>query len=77
MTKFILSKLLDDWKQGWRWFSVQAMILAAALQGVWCTLDASQKAALEPYQTKITMAILILGVIGRLVRQEPPKRTRK
>ena len=76
MTKFILSKLLEDWKEGWRWFSVQAMILAAALQAVWCSLDATQKAALEPYQAKITLAILILGVCGRLVRQ-PTKRTRK
>lgn len=77
MTKYILSKLLDDWKQGWRWFSVQSMILAAALQGVWCTLDASQKAALEPYQAPITLAVLVLGVIGRLVKQDPSKRTRK
>lgn len=64
-------KLVDDWKQSWKWFSTQAMALGVAIQGAWMMIPEDMKTSLP--QNAIcyaTMILLVLGVIGRLVKQD-------
>jgi hypothetical protein len=63
-------KLVDDARRAWRWFSVQAMALAVALQGAWEFVPDDLRAGIPPrLVTGITVCLLVLGIAGRLVRQ--------
>lgn len=63
-------RLVDDFKQGWRWFSVQAMALALAIQGAWEVIPDDMKASIPPaLVTYTTLGLLVLGIVGRLVKQ--------
>jgi len=64
-------KLVDDWKQGWRWLSVHCMTLAIAVQGAWMWLPPDLKATLpQQVVSGVSLGLLVLGVIGRFVKQE-------
>lgn len=63
-------KLVEDFKSAWRWFSVQAMALAIAIQGTWEVLPPDMKSDIPPkLVTYVTLGLLVLGVAGRLVKQ--------
>jgi hypothetical protein len=63
-------KLVDDVKQAWKWFSVQAMALAVAVQGAWASISDDLKAHVPHWvPASLTIALLCLGIGGRLVRQ--------
>lgn len=63
-------KLVEDWKQAWKWFSVQALAALVILPTVWAALPADAKAFLpdgaEPW---ILAALALAGVVGRLIDQ--------
>jgi anti-sigma-K factor RskA len=62
---------VDDVKKAWRWISVQAMAAAVAVQGAWELLPDDMKAGIPPkLVTAITVALLVLGIAGRLVKQK-------
>lgn len=66
-------KLIDEWRKAWKWFSVQAMGLAIAIQGAWAAVpDSLQSAVPHSIVTGVTMALLVLGIAGRLVDQAKP-----
>lgn len=63
-------KLIPQWKRCLRMFSVQAMILAGAVQGAWASLPDEMKATVSDDWLRYgTIALMVLGVIGRLVVQ--------
>ena len=63
-------KLVHNARAAWRWFSVQAMAAAAAIQGAWAMLTPEQVAMVPDWTANaVTGAILVLGIIGRLVDQ--------
>ncbi|MDY0271907.1 MAG: hypothetical protein RBR37_05305 [Advenella sp.] len=63
-------KLVPEWKRCLRMFSVQAMILAGAVQGAWASLPDEMKATVSDDWLRYgTIALMVLGVIGRLVAQ--------
>ena len=63
-------QLVENAGKAWRWFSVQAMALAAAMQIGWANLAPDLKASIPAaYVTYGTIALLILGIIGRVVAQ--------
>lgn len=65
-------KLVANWKRAWRWFSVQTMVLAGALQGAWVFVPDDMRASIPHAIVQgITIALLVLGVVGRLVDQTP------
>lgn len=67
-------KLVDDARRAWRWISVQAMVVAGAIQGAWLFIPEDMKDSLPPgLVSKATIALLALGVAGRLVKQEQKK----
>lgn len=60
-------KLVDNWKQAWSWFSVQAVTAAF----VWEMLPAETKAlvpdSIEPH---LTAVFLVVAALGRVVDQQ-------
>lgn len=65
-------RLVTNWKRAWRWISVQAMVLAGALQGAWMFVPDDLRASIPPGVVQgFTIVLLTLGVIGRLVDQTP------
>lgn len=63
-------KLVEDWRKAWKWFSVNAMVAAAAIQGAWLQIPEDMKAHIpEALVSGATIALLVLGVAGRIVKQ--------
>lgn len=63
-------KLINEWKKCWRMFSIQAMLLATAIQGAWVFIPPEMQATLpEGWVRVITIGLLVLGIVGRLVVQ--------
>jgi len=68
-------KLVDNAKNAWKWFSMWAMGVPAAVAGVWLVLPESWQslilAQIPPKQLAwALLAVLGLGIVGRLVQQE-------
>ena len=64
--------LVDDAKQAWRWVSMWCMTAAGAIQASWLFIPEDMKASIPPNIVQAaTLALLALGVAGRLVRQTP------
>jgi hypothetical protein len=64
-------RLIDEWRQAWRWFSCQAMVLVAAIQGGWAAIPDDLRAHFPArLVTAVSIGLLLLGVGGRLVKQE-------
>lgn len=63
-------RLIPQWRRAWRMFSIQAMTLAAAIQGAWPTIPDDMKATLPPTLVHwVSLALLVAGIAGRLVDQ--------
>lgn len=66
--------LVENAKESWKWFSMQAMTLAGALQGTWVTLPEDLKAQVPANAVHYaTMVLVIAGIAGRLVKQNAAK----
>lgn len=62
--------LIPNWRDAWKWISVHSMVLAAAVQGAWLQIPEDMKAALPPHCVQYTtIVLLVVGVIGRFVKQ--------
>ena len=65
-------QLVPDWRSAWRWFSVQALAILAALPLVWMALPSDAKGFLpdnlEPW---VLFALAVGGIIGRVIDQQP------
>ena len=67
-------KLVENWKQCWRWFSVRALAAIVALPIVWPMLPADVRAWMpESWEPYALMTIAAGGIIGRLVDQQKGK----
>lgn len=64
-------KLVEDVRHFWKWFSVQAMVLAGAVQSAWAGFGDDLKQNL-PHRlvTWLTIGLLIAGIAGRCVKQD-------
>lgn len=64
-------KLVSDWKKTWSYYSTQAMAAAGATQVAWVSLPTDLRASIPgEWVTYGTAAVLVLGIIGRLVKQD-------
>lgn len=62
--------LIPEWKKCLRMFSVQAMLVAGAIQGAYIALPADmQEMVPDSWMRILTFAVLGLGAIGRLIEQ--------
>lgn len=67
-------KLIPNWKKSWRMVSVQAMALAGSIQGAWMFIPEDMKSSISPNIVQgVTVALLILGIAGRMVDQPKTK----
>lgn len=67
-------KLIANWRKAWRMLSVQAMAVAGAVQGAWMFIPADMRSSIpESTVQMVTLALLALGVLGRLVDQPKTK----
>jgi len=65
-------RLVENWKQAWRWFSVQSLALIVALPTVWAAMPADAKAFIPAgWGTWVLAGLAVAGLIGRLIDQEP------
>ncbi len=63
--------LVDNAKDCWRWVSMWCMTIAGAIQGAWLMVPDDMKASIPPNIVQaVTVALLALGVAGRLVKQK-------
>ena len=63
-------RLVKNAKSAWRWYSVQAMGWAAALQGAWLMLPPDMAATVPAWLVQaMTAVLLVSGIVGRLVDQ--------
>ena len=63
-------KLVNNAKNCWRWLSVQAMVVAGAVQGAWMFIPEDLRVSMPPLVIQvITLSLLVAGVAGRLVDQ--------
>ena len=59
-------KLVPNWQKAWKWFSVQAIAIAA----LWETIPLEAKAVLDPAtQSWITLGLLVVAGLGRMIDQ--------
>jgi hypothetical protein len=64
-------KFVDDARDAWKWFSVQANALNAAMLAAWLVLPADLKASIPPeWVGYAAVFLLALGTFGRLVDQK-------
>lgn len=67
-------KLIANWKKAWRMLSIQAMTLAGAVQGAWLYIPDDMRSSIPASTVQaVTLALLALGVAGRLVDQPKTK----
>ncbi len=63
--------LIENWKKAHKMISVQAMALALAIQATWTSLPPDLLASLPPHLGHyVTVALLALGIVGRIVVQD-------
>lgn len=71
-------KLVDNWKKAWKWFSMHCMAAAAAIQALyeaiqkaWISIPDDMKVTLShTLVSGITIGLLVLGIFGRIVKQD-------
>lgn len=64
-------KLIDNARNAWRMFCMQAMGLALVVQAAWVELPADLRGSLDSTTVRyITIALLVAGMFGRLVKQK-------
>ena len=64
-------KLIDNWRDAWRFSSVWAMTAATAIQGAWIALPLDLRTTLPPWLPQtIAIALLLLGIFARIVKQK-------
>ena len=68
-------KLIDEAKQAYKLYSVQAMAVATAIITTWASIPDDSKAFFPLWVTNTvhwaTVVILVGGILGRLVDQQP------
>jgi hypothetical protein len=66
-------QIVDDAKNAWKWFSVNIPALNLAFLGTWAVLpETFQNAIPEPVVLGISAALIVAGMVGRLVQQSKP-----
>ena len=65
-------KMVKDAKSAWRWFSVQALALSAALPMIWAQLPPETRMLIPPkWLPWIITVVALAGIVGRLIEQGP------
>jgi len=64
-------KLVENWRQAAKWFSVQAFAAIIALPMIWASMPTDVKAYLpDEWKPWVMVALALAGIIGRMVDQK-------
>lgn len=64
-------KLIDNWKNIWKWYSTHAVVIYTALVSYYAQMPAVDKASLPLWVIYLIQAIIVVSfVVGRLIKQE-------
>ena len=70
-------RLVENWKQAWKWFSMWAFVVIGTIPVVWMNLPADVKALMPDSWNKWVFvsitAAAVLGGVGRVVDQTKGK----
>lgn len=68
-------QLVDNWRLVWRFYSVHAMAIAAAIPVAYANLPQGWADYFPAWaMATLTAAVLVCGIVGRVVQQyTPPK----
>lgn len=67
---------VEDWREAASWLSMQAMAVNTAFLATWALIpDKFQDKLGEGWLTGIAIALLVLGMFGRLTAQQKPTPT--
>lgn len=65
-------RLIDEWRTAWKFLSVQANVLGGAMASAYATFYPQLKDTISPAAMGyLTGAVFALGVIGRVISQQP------
>ena len=65
-------RLVPDWRDAWRWFSVQCLANLAVLPMVWMNLPQDLKSYIpREWGFAIFILVAVGGIGGRLIDQKP------
>ena len=64
-------KLIDNWKDIWKWYSTHAVVIYTALVSYYAQMPAADKASLPLWVIYLIQAVIVVSfVVGRLIKQE-------
>jgi len=64
------SRLVDGWRQAWRWSSVQILAIIGIIELARAEFPDDFYAALpEPWATRVRVGLLVAVFIGRIIKQ--------
>ena len=64
-------KLIDNWKNIWKWYSTHAVVIYTALVSYYAQMPAADKASLPLWVIYLIQAVIVVSfVVGRLIKQE-------
>ena len=64
-------RLVAGVRRAWRWWSVQSMALVVAIQAGWQAMPDDMASRIpDAWVTGLSITVLVLGIMGRLVRQD-------
>lgn len=67
-------KLISEWREAWRWFSMHAFALIAVIPIVWMGLPPDVKSMVpDSWDKWVFVVIAVAGGVGRLVDQGTAK----
>lgn len=68
--KKIKIKFIDNWKDGWKFISVNCMWLSIAIQTSWVYLPDDLRTSFpQPLVTSLSVTLLLIGIVGRFIDQ--------
>lgn len=72
-------KLIDNWKEAWKWSSTRLMAITGALTTAWLAIPEDLRSAVPPRLMASAVLVLVLaGAIARVtVFEKAPKKRKK
>jgi len=63
-------KLVQDWRKGWKWLSVQFAAIGLAASAAWLAVPADLTATVPDWARNVVSGVIFAGVlVGRMVDQ--------
>lgn len=70
-------RLIPNWRKAWRMLSIQAQTAALAVIGAWQAVPDDMRTVVPPWAVlSLAMALLVAGIIGRLIDQPKTREPR-